>query len=169
MEPTTLLMLSTAAQAVGSLMSAVSQSNAAGYRSQVAQQNAQIAQQQGAAAVEAQKRQQSLALGQITANYGASGVSSDAGSPLDVLQDSVRQAKLDNLTTQYNYDLKAQGYQNQANLADYESGSYLTSGLLTAAGAAAKGYGDYQKLKPPTPGNKIAGVSADYNPTAGWM
>ena len=169
MEPTTLSLLSTAASVVGSLMSASSQSSAANYRAQIAQQNADITRQQSAAALQAQQRQQTLALGQITANYGASGVSSDAGSPLDVLQDSVRQAKLDNLTTQYNYDLKAQGYQNQANLADYESGSYLTSGLLTAAGAAAKGYGDYQKLKPPTPGNKIAGVSADYNPTAGWM
>jgi hypothetical protein len=158
-----LTIMSTAFSVVGNLMGASSRSNAADYNAQLAQQNAAIAQQQGAAAAAAQAKQARIQIGSMVANYGASGVDSGQGSPLDVLQDSVATAKLDNLTTQYNYNLRALGYQNQSQLYGAQSSSAMTSGLLGAAGAAAKGYGDYQKTKPPTtPGNPIAGISDDY-------
>lgn len=157
-----LTIASTVFSAVGALSQASSARDAADYNAQIAQQNATIAQQQGAAAQAAHDKRARLQLGQMVANYGASGVDSGQGSPLDVLQDSVATAKLDNLTIGYNYALRARGFQNEAGLNQMRASNASSSGVLGAAGAIARGYGDYQKV---TPGNKIPGVSGyDYNP-----
>ena len=164
MAPGTLSLIGTAMSAVGMLSNASAQSSASNYNAQINQQNAVIAQQQGAAAQAEHDKQARLQIGQMAANYGASGVDSGQGSPLDVLQDSVKTAKLDNLMIGYNYDLRARGFQNSAALDSARASSASTSGLLGAAGAVASGYGAYSRMTPP--GNKIAGVST-YNQNAG--
>lgn len=127
---------------------------AATYNANLADQNAAITREQKDAAVEAQQRQTARSLGSIIAAYGASGVQSDNGSPLDVLADSARVAELDKLTTQYNYELKARDYENQAALdrmnaanglaasTTYASaaGNYSTSGALNALGTGLTGF-----------------------------
>lgn len=147
----------TAMQVVGSLTSANANANAASYNAGVATQNAQIADQQGAAAVVQQGRYAARSMGRAVAGYGASGVSLDTGSPLDVLADAAGQAELDALTTKYNYQLKALSYRNQATLNDQQASNYRTSGVLNALGYGFKGagqaiplFGSGGKLSDPT-------------------
>lgn len=158
MEPGSLAIASTIFSAVGTLASASASRDAANYNASIAQQNATISQQQGATAQEKQDRAARKQIGLMVANYGASGVDSSQGSPMDMLQESVRNAKLDNLMIGYNYNLRARGFENEANLYEMRAANASTSGVLGAAGALAKGSGEYRKV---TPGNKIAGVS-DY-------
>jgi hypothetical protein len=108
------------------------------YNAKVAQQNAEISRQQGVAAVEAQQRQAARAIGSAMAAYGASGVQMDVGSPVDVLVDSARMAELDKLTTQYNYALRAIGYEAQGKLDLLGAKSARTSALFQAFGEIAK-------------------------------
>lgn len=152
-----LTIASTVFSAVGALSNASAQRDASNYNAAINARNATIAQQQGAAAQAAQDKQARLQIGQMIANYGASGVDGGQGSPLDVLQDSVRTAKLDNLTIGYNYALRSQGFSNAAALDNMRASNASTSGLLGAAGAVASGYGKYNAMRPP--GNKIPGVS----------
>lgn len=126
---------------------------AALYNANIADQNAQIAKEQGAAAVDAQQRDAARTIGKMIASYGASGVEGDVGSPMDVLADSARTAELDKLTLQYNYELKARDYTNQATLdrmnaanglaaaTTYASsaGNYSTAGTLNAIGTGLTG------------------------------
>jgi hypothetical protein len=122
----------------GSLFSGSAKSSAAKYNARVAAQNAEIARQQGIAAVEAQQRQAARAIGSAMAAYGASGVSMDSGSPIDVLVDSARMAELDKLTTRYNYELKARGYEADSKLNLMEGRAARTSSLFGALGSIAK-------------------------------
>lgn len=108
------------------------------YNAKVARQNAVIARQQGVAAVEAQQRQAARAIGSAMASYGASGVQMDVGSPVDVLVDSARMAELDKLTTRYNYELKARGYEADSKLNLMEGRAARTSSLFGALGSIAK-------------------------------
>lgn len=120
-------------KAFGSLYEGEAAAQAQEYNASIARRNADIAQQQSAAAVQAQQRSASRAMGAIKANYGASGVQMDGGSPLDVLADSVTMATLDKLTIEYNYALKAQGLQQQANLSEMAAKTARTSSYFNAA------------------------------------
>lgn len=142
----TILLVGSAMQGAGSIFQGASGGAAADYNAAVARQNAIIAQQQGVAAVEAQQRTAARTQGSIIANYGASGVQADSGSPLDVLADSARMAELDKLTTQYNYQLKAAGFTQQAALSDMQAKAARTSGIIGAIGAGVKGYGGYLSI-----------------------
>lgn len=121
----------------GSLFGGASKSSAYKYNAAVARQNAEIARQQGIAAVEAQQRDAARRIGAATAAYGASGVQMDVGSPVDVLVDSARNAELDRLTVQYNYALRALGYQQQEKLDLFGAKAARTSSLFDAFGAVA--------------------------------
>ena len=113
---------------------------AADYNAKVSKQNADIALQQADVQAEQQRRQAKLQLGQMRANYGASGLQLE-GSPMEVLEDSARQAELDNLTIKYNGKLKAMGFNNDATLSQFEgenakSNSYFQAGGTLLSGAA---------------------------------
>lgn len=118
---------------IGSIYSGQAAGAAADYNAMVAQQNAMIAQQQGEVASQAQQRDAARKIGSMVANYGASGVQTDTGSPLDVLAESARMATLDNLTLKYNYDLKARGFMAEATLDQMKAKNARTSGYLNAA------------------------------------
>lgn len=124
-------------QAVGSLVRGESQAVGYEYRAAIARQNAVIAQQQGVAAVEAQQRMAARRIGSMVANYGASGVQTDAGSPLDVLADSAAMATLDKLTLEYNYKLRAMGFEQQAATDLMGAKAARTSGYINAGTAIA--------------------------------
>lgn len=117
-----------------------SNAEASEYNAAVARQNAQIATEQGVAAVQAQQRSAFQQIGAARAAYGASGVQSDSGSASDILAQSAAMSTLDKLTTQYNYQIKALGYTNQAQMDDYAASSYRTSAILNAAAAGTKNY-----------------------------
>lgn len=147
------IIISAVAAVAGAATTAISQSQAADaqkkaaeYNAEVARQNAEIARQQGIAAAQAQDRQARQRMGQMRANMAASGVDPGVGSPLDVLADSARMAKLDNLTILWNAQAKAAGYGNSANLDDMlassaqqKADSATTAGVINGIGALAGG------------------------------
>lgn len=153
--------------AVGSIVQGEANAGAAEYNAAIARQNAAVAQQQGVAAAAAQQRDAARKIGSMVAGYGASGVAGSA-SALDVLADSARMAELDNLTTKYNYQLKALGYQDEANLQDSNASNSRTSGVLGAVGAGLRGYSDFSSKQGsaiPVFGSGVPGkkLSGDYN------
>lgn len=134
-----MMIASTVVSAVGAIRAGQAQAGAADYNAQIAQQNSTIALQQGDAAVAQQQREQSRRQGSAIALFGASGVDGGQGSAADVLSDNARQMTLDNLTTSYNYKLRAQGFSNQAELDKSNAANSSTAGYLNAIGGAAQG------------------------------
>jgi hypothetical protein len=135
--------------AYGAIRAASAEKAAANYQRQVADNNATASRQ---AAVADERRQRMLAskqLGQMRANYAASGLSMD-GSPEDVLADSATNAELDVLIIRSNGENRARGYQSDSNLSRMRGDSAAESGYLSAAGTllggAAKTYDHYQSL-----------------------
>lgn len=131
---------------IGSAVQGAASAESSKYNAAVAQQNADIAIQQGEASAQAQQRDSARKIGAMVAAYGASGVQGDAGSPLDVLADSVRMSTLDNLTIKYNAQLRAAGYTAQSQLSNYAASSARTSSVLNMFGDVASGAADYAKV-----------------------
>lgn len=131
---------------VGAAMQGEGNAQASQYNAQVAQRNAVIARDQGEAAAQAQQRAASRQMGSMLANYGASGVQTDSGSPLDVLADSARMAALDNLTIKYNAALRAQGFESESALENSRAKASRTSGILGAGTSFLRGYGMYAQM-----------------------
>jgi len=159
---TSAVAISTGMQMVGGLMQGNQAAGAANYNAAVARQNAAITQQQGAAAVEALQRKQYQQIGSMVAGYGASGVS--GGSALDVVGQSAAMAALDRLTLKYNYDLKAMGYDNTANLDEAQADNARTSAILGAIGTGIKGYGTYEYMG----GGSNGGSNLPWQDSWGW-
>lgn len=147
-------------EAIGVAISAYSavragqaQSKAAKYNAAVAQQNANAATEQANAAAQEKHRQMVQRLGDMEASYGASGVTSDSGSVLDVLGDSIRQGTLDQLTAKYNGQLRAAGYTDSSSLDTFQAHYAQTSSYMEAAGTALSGAGSiYKQQHPPSGG-----------------
>lgn len=135
-----------AISAVGAYQKGQAEKGAALYNAEIAKQNSAIALQQGDAAVQAQDRDARRRLGSMVALYGASGAQGNTGSPLDVLADSSRMAELDKLTTQYNYQLKSQGFDNTADLDRASAKNASTSSYLNAASALVGGASGYMGM-----------------------
>lgn len=94
--------------------------------------------------LEYQKRKANKAVyGTQVANVGKSGIKM-SGSPLEVQLDSMANASLDLSIDKYNSDVKATGYQNQANMTRWEGtnakkSAYLKGGLSVLTGAVKIG------------------------------
>lgn len=126
------------AMAVISAVSAMSKANqekqAAKYNEKVANQQAVSAQQEAAANADKQRRAASKTIGSMQASYAASGVTLE-GSPLEILEQSARNAKLDELNILWSGETRAQGYRATANLENARASNAMTSGYLSAAGS----------------------------------
>lgn len=126
--------------AVGAIRQGQATAAAEEFNKNVAQQNAAITEAQGAAAAQAQQREAAKRIGAATAAYGAAGVSLSEGSPLDVLEESVRDSALDAATLRYNYRLKSLGYVDQARLHGAQAGFARSASYLTAGSALLSGF-----------------------------
>jgi hypothetical protein len=141
------------ALAAGGLMSAVGAINqgnsakaAADYNAQVAEQNAELSRQQG---IEEERRTRIMAkkqLGDMRANYGASGITLE-GSPLDILEESAAAAELDALTVRHAGDSRAIGYRNEAAQERFSGRQARTSGYFSASGSLLSGAGQAMAYK----------------------
>lgn len=78
-------------------------------------------------------------IGTATAAYGASGVTSNSGSVLDVIQASTQNAELDRLNILHGADVKAINYANQAALNRYGAKAALSGSYWNAVGAIMGG------------------------------
>ena len=136
-----------AVSALGAVQQAQAGRAESKYNQRVAEQNAVASRDAARVEEERHRIQSGKALGQMRANYGASGVSID-GSIEDVLADSATQAEWDSLLIRHGGEQRARGYTSEANLAGARAKNVSTSGYLMAAGdlasGAARGY-DYYK------------------------
>lgn len=141
----TLLHAAVALMAVGTLSSAAAAqrqgeaaAQAAAFNSQVAKRNATLAIQQSQQDAEAQRRLAYKKIGGAVAAYGASGVTLE-GSPLDVLEESVRNAEQDRQTILYKGQLRAMGYESDAALYEFSGENARATGNETATGILLSG------------------------------
>lgn len=131
--------------AFGSYKQGQANQQAADYNANINMYNAALARQQGQIAADAQARDAKRIMGSMVANYGASGVQVDQGSPVDVLADSARMAALDNLTIRYNAEMQAQSYEQQAQLAKMGGQAASTAGTLGVLNAGVNALGFYNR------------------------
>ena len=128
-----------AVAAVGAISQGQQAKSAAKYNEKLAENQAVGARQEAAAAADRQQRQSAKTIGSMQATYAASGVGLE-GSPLEVLEESARNAELDRLTILWNGEGRAQGYQNTAELERSRGKNAMASGYLSAAGSVMKGF-----------------------------
>lgn len=150
---------------VGALQQGHAAQQAANYNASVqmqnaeqARRNAEIASQSGMANQNIQQLKTRAQMGSIKANQGASGVSMNSGSSVDVLQSAAVIGEMDSLSVRsratreaYGYEVQGINAENQATL-DKEEGkaaktaSYFNaaSTLLGSASSAASKYSSYK-------------------------
>jgi hypothetical protein len=152
MDPATLIIAATAAQAVGSIMQANSQSAALQSQAQASSYNAAVSRQQSEQALQVSsaqqlqlRREQRQQAGVRRAAAAQAGVGS-GGSTADILEQSRTLEELDVLNLAYEGSLKARGYSTQAELDDFYASSFRQQaksakrvGLFNAAGSIAMG------------------------------
>lgn len=146
--------ISAGLSAVSAISQAGQQKAAAKYNQKVAENQAIGTRQEAAANAEKQRRQAAKTIGSMEATYAASGVSLE-GSPLEILEQSARNAELDRLNILWGGETRAQGYENTAKLEKARGSNAMASGLLSAAGAGMSAFGAYKG------GGSTASVASD--------
>lgn len=111
-------------------------------------------------------------IGTSEAAYGASGVSANSGSVIDVIQASHQNAELDRLNILHGADIRALNYQNQAAMDRYAAKSAIQGSQWQALGAitggAIKVAGNSQSAQLPKNGsNEGAGLVGGAGSEAG--
>lgn len=161
--------LTVAATAIGvtsSVVQANQQKAVANYQRQVNEQNAKASREAAQAKIENQRRQAKFTYGTQLARLGGMGALAE-GSPLDIMGQSAGQQEYDNMVTEYEGEVQAIQFQQQAALnkyqadvADYNLGLNVTSqvvkgaasigssilgatGGLASGASAAKNVGDF--------------------------
>ena len=153
--------LGTMMSAAGAYQQAQAQNQAADYNSAMAMTNANYAAEQEAQQKEVGEQEiKQLRLeaaqqeGKNKAGFGASGMSTGAGSPVDVAVSNAGEVERDVITTRYNaaqkaraYRIQAVNYTNQANLYQSSKVSPLSSAFGTMVGGASSLVSQYRSYK----------------------
>ncbi len=135
-----------AAQAVGSIVSGVSQNAQARSQAATSKANADLSEQQsGTQALAIREKARRLA-GQNRAAIGASGVDL-AGSYLDALADSDINAELDAQTAIWNGKVEAANHRAQAKASRKAGTSAFVGGFFGAGTSAISGYANWYDAK----------------------
>lgn len=137
--------IGTAVSVVSAIGGAMTQRDSAKYNAKVAENNAIASRQQAAANAEAQQRDARMRIGQMEANYAASGVSLE-GSPLEILEQSARNSEMDRLNILYGGELRAGNYGAEAQLNSSRASSAMTSGFVRAGSELMSGAARYGQL-----------------------
>lgn len=134
--------LTVAATAIGvtsSVVQANQQKAMANYQRQVNMQNAKASREAAQAKIENQRRQAKFTYGTQLARLGGMGALAE-GSPLDIMGQSAGQQEYDNMVTEYEGEVQAIQFQQQAALnkyqadvADYNLGLNVTSQVVKGA------------------------------------
>lgn len=150
-----LIAAGTAVTAIGAISSANAAASASKYNASVADQNAVAAQQQAEGAARIQQEQAQRTIGSAIANYGASGIVSGTGTPLDVLANSAANAERDRQNIYYKGALQAAGYSDESALDRASASNASSQGLMSATGillgGGAKAVGMGMLASKPTP------------------
>jgi hypothetical protein len=125
----------------GTLQEGYANASAAEYNANLAEQSAEVELARG---IEIERRvrvQGRKALGDMRANYSASGVTME-GSPLEVLEESAANAELDALNVKYESESKAAMLRNEAGLERYKAKQYRRGAKIGAAAGLLGTAGD---------------------------
>lgn len=136
-----IIMGGSAISAVGAISQANAQQAASSYNATLRERDALVATDQAGRDAEQVRRAGVRAQGSLLAGYGASGVATDEGSPLDVLAMSASEAKLDEETVLYKGRLKSMGYTDAAALDRAQGDVAQQQGYLNAASYLIGGVG----------------------------
>lgn len=145
----------TALGAVGSYQQGKAQQAAYNYQAQVAEQNRQIALNNAAmerqSGLEEARRQRIAtlqAVGKQQVSLAANGVDVGYGTSLDIIEDTSMLGELDALMIEYdsekkarNYEIEANNFANETNLANFSSRNARTAGNINAAAGGLKTVG----------------------------
>lgn len=150
-----------AVQAVGSVVSGISQSSQAKSQAAYAKANAGLAEQQAESQAAVIREKARRLSGQNRAAIGASGVDI-SGSFLDALADSDIDAELDAQTARWNGKLEAMNQRGQANASRASGRSALVGGVFGAGSSAVSGFGSWYDAKTRDDiDGKLTALSAD--------
>lgn len=148
--------VSTTMGVVGSIQQGEAQKAQMDYQAQVARNNAKIAQanadqkrQEGIEEARTQRMKTLQKVGAQQAALAANGVDISQGTALDMVEDTSAMGELDALTTRYNYETNALGYEqqatnfrNQASLDTFAGQNAYKSGLSNAVATGIGGLGN---------------------------
>lgn len=132
-----------AATAIGvtsSVMQANQQKAVANYQRQVNEQNARASREAAQAKIVNQRRQLRFMQGTQLARLGGMGALSE-GSPLDIMGQTAGQAEYDNMVTEYEGEVQAIQFQQQAALNKYQADIADYNLGLNVTGQVVKGIG----------------------------
>jgi hypothetical protein len=139
-----------AAGGVMQAMGAIQQGNAAeaagDYNAQIAEQNAILARQQAAEEERRFRVESTKRLGAMRAAYSASGVTLE-GSPMDVLEESMRISELDALTIRQGGRASEAAYRQEAQLSRMQGRAGQQAGQLSAAAELLRGGSSYYQMR----------------------
>jgi hypothetical protein len=131
--------------AVVSAAGAISQGNAqaaaANYNAKVAERNKVATLEQTYTEVENQRSKNRKMIGEMRSAYGANGLEM-AGTPLDVISDTVAEQEYDVQKQKYVGRMKAMGFSEQAALSRMEAKSAKKAGYIGAASSLIGGLSD---------------------------
>lgn len=131
--------ISTAVSVYGAISSASAQEDAADYNAAVEKNAAFTAQQQGEFDAQQIRNKGRKILAQQRAGYGASGVDPNAGSPLDVAQDTANQNEMEALVAIYTGKSGATAHLAQAKLDKMRGSAAVTAGYIGAGTSLLSG------------------------------
>lgn len=141
-----LILGSAAIKGIGQLKQAAAMRKAANFNADVAEQNAQFSLQESAANERSFRVMARKQLGDMRANYGASGIVASESSAQDILEESAATAEMDALRIRHQGELKAYGYRQDAKLNRMSAANAMPQGLLSASGTLLDGLGTgYEK------------------------
>lgn len=157
--PYIVMAVGTAVAAAGAVRQGQAANIAAQYNAKVGEQNAQAAEQQAQSQASIQTRRASMENGGLLAEYGASGVVSGEGSPLEVLAQSASNAEWDRQNIIYGGRVRANSLRNQSGLDVTQGETAQQNGYLSASGSLLQGagmmYGKYNAPPPAAAGSTL--------------
>lgn len=134
-----LYVVSSLLSAFGSLSQSEAQAKQLQAEADAAKKNAQLTRAAGRLNAAFHQRNSEQAFGAMHANLGASGVSADSGSFLNVLSQSHTNAELDRLNILFQSELEASALENRAEAALKGMSNTRSAGYVSAAGALLGG------------------------------
>lgn len=125
--------------AIGNIMAGNAEADAMKANANTARRNAEIVRKQANEDERRFRIGSAKQIGDMRANYAASGVSTADGSALDVLADSAATAELDALTIKHQGELKAMGFEEDARADDRRAAGARLRGYVGGASALLSG------------------------------
>ncbi len=129
---TALLIGGAALSGISAISQGVAANQAAQFNAKIAERNARLARANAQAEASIVKTQTDRKAGAARAAYGASGVTLE-GSPLEVVSQIVADGELDRLTTLYQGNLEAAGFQTTAQVERASGRAALRAGVVNGA------------------------------------